>query len=118
LVSAAFSPDGSHIVTASTDGTERIWDAGTAKETALLGGYEASVNSVAFSPEGSSILTASSDTTARIWDVRVATMPTKDLLTEVCTRRLSGLTKFSRDEMRLAGYPDSMLEIDVCAGVE
>jgi len=51
-------------------------------------------------------------------DVRFATMPTKDLLTEVCTRRLDGLTKFSRDEMRLAGYPDSMPEIDVCAGVE
>ena len=31
LASAAFSPDGSRIVTASSDGTARIWDAATAK---------------------------------------------------------------------------------------
>jgi WD40 repeat protein len=31
--SAAFSPDGSRIVTASLDQTARIWDTATAKET-------------------------------------------------------------------------------------
>jgi len=45
-------------------------------------------------------------------------MSTKDLVVEVCTRRLRGLTKLSRDEMRTAGYPDSAPEIDVCAGVQ
>jgi hypothetical protein len=45
-------------------------------------------------------------------------MPTKDLVAEACTRRLRGLTKLTRDEMRLAGYPDSKPEIDVCAGVQ
>src|SRR5215475_12959407 len=36
--SAAFSPDGSQIVTASDDKTARIWDAASAKEiTVLLG---------------------------------------------------------------------------------
>jgi hypothetical protein len=33
----------------------------------------------------------------------------------VCARRLLGLTKLSRDEMRLAGYADETPEIDVCA---
>ena len=32
-------------------------------------------------------------------------------------RELRGLTKLSRDEMRLAGYPDTTPEIDVCAGI-
>jgi hypothetical protein len=41
-------------------------------------------------------------------------MPVKDLLGEACAR-LAGLTELTRDEMRLAGYPDSMREIDVCA---
>jgi hypothetical protein len=41
-------------------------------------------------------------------------MTTKGLLAEVCAR-LAGLTKLTRDEMRLAGYPDSTPEIDVCA---
>ena len=35
--SAAFSPDGSRIVTASSDNTARIWDAATGKELAILG---------------------------------------------------------------------------------
>jgi len=34
--SAAFSPDGSCIVTASWDGTARIWDAATGEEIAVL----------------------------------------------------------------------------------
>jgi WD40 repeat protein len=116
--SATFSPDGSRIVTASQDGTARIWDAGTGKEIAALHGHESAVVSAVFSPDGSRVLTASWDGTARIWDVRFATMPTKELVVEACTRRLRGLARLTRGEMRLAGYSDSMLEIDVCAGVE
>ena len=72
------------------------------------------MQSAAFSPDGSRIVTASADKTARIWDVHLQTMPVKDLLAEACAR-LAGVTKLTRDEMRLAGYPDSMTEIDVCA---
>jgi hypothetical protein len=46
--------------------------------------------------------------------VHFATMLAKNLVAEVCTRRLLGLTTLSRDEMRLAGYPDDMPAIDVC----
>ena len=42
-------------------------------------------------------------------------MPMKDLVTEACTLRLRGLTKLTREEMRLARNPDSVPEIDVCA---
>ena len=40
VFSAAFSPDGSRIVTASWDKTARIWDAASAKEIAVLRGHE------------------------------------------------------------------------------
>jgi WD40 repeat protein len=82
-------------------------------EIAVLRGHDDYVNSAAFSPDGSRIVTASLDNTARIWDVRLETMPPKGLLEEACARL--GETKLTRDEMRLAGYPESMLEIDVCA---
>ena len=117
VLSAAFSPDGTRIVTPSSDQTARIWDAASGQEIAVLRGHQGVVASAAFSPDGSRIVTASLDNTARIWDVRVATMSTKDLMNEVCTRRLRGLTTLSRDEMRLAGYADSIPEIDICDGI-
>jgi hypothetical protein len=67
------------------------------------------VASAAFSPDGSRIVTASGDKTAHIWDAHLETMSVKDLLAEACAR-LAGLTKLTRDEMRLARVP----EIDVC----
>jgi TIR domain/WD domain, G-beta repeat len=111
--SAAFSPDGSRIVTASWDKTARIWDAATAREIAVLRGHDRPASSAAFRPDGSRIVTASEDKTARIWDAHLQTMPVKDLLAEACVH-LAGVTKLTREEMRLAGYPDSMSEIDIC----
>jgi WD40 repeat protein/energy-coupling factor transporter ATP-binding protein EcfA2 len=111
--SAAFSPDGSRIVTASGDKTARIWDVATAKEIAVLRGHDDFVSSAAFSPDGSRIVTASDDKTTRVWEPRVHTMSVRDLITEACVR-LAGVTKLTREEMRLAGYPESMPEIDVC----
>jgi WD40 repeat protein len=64
VTSAAFSSDGSRIVTASFDKTARIWDVATAKEIAVLRGHEGYVLSAAFSPDGSRIVTASGDKTA------------------------------------------------------
>jgi WD40 repeat protein len=65
--SAAFSPDGARIVTASGDRTARIWDAATGKEIEVLR-HTSAVKSAAFSPDGARVVTASEDT-AIIWDV-------------------------------------------------
>jgi WD40 repeat protein len=69
VTKAAFSPDGKRIVTASYDGTARVWDAETGREIAppLKEHYDV-VLSAAFSPDGRRIVTASWDKTARLWD--------------------------------------------------
>ncbi len=68
--SAAYSPDGTRIVTASIDKTARIWDARTGAQLAVLSGHGDPVSSAAYSPDGTRIVTASYDKTARIWDAR------------------------------------------------
>jgi WD40 repeat protein len=65
---ACFSPDGVRILTASSDGTARLWDAGTGGELAALRGRENWGRSACFSPDGARILAASEDRTARLWD--------------------------------------------------
>ena len=66
--SAAFSSDGSRVVTASDDKIARVWDAKTGAVLATLSGHTDRVISAAFSPDGSRIVTASQDGTARLWD--------------------------------------------------
>jgi WD40 repeat protein/TPR repeat protein len=67
---AAYSPDGMHIVTASFDGTARIWDTRTGIELMTLSGHSGAVFSATYAPDGARIVTASGDHTARIWDAR------------------------------------------------
>lgn len=66
----AYMPDGSRIVTASSDGTARIWDTATGAEVMRLTGHGAAVTAVAVMPDGAHIVTASDDATARVWDAK------------------------------------------------
>jgi WD40 repeat protein len=66
---ATFSPYGTLIVTASGDGTARIWNAVSGQQQQVLGGLEDPVlNGAAFSPNGREVVTASAGGTATTWN--------------------------------------------------
>jgi len=65
--SAVFSPSGRLILTASIDGTARLWDVATGKEIRRFE-CDRAVTSAAFSPDGERILTGTHDGTVRLWD--------------------------------------------------
>ena len=69
IVSAAFSPDGTRIVSGGDDKIVRIWDATTGEELKALAGHLARVSSVTFSPDGARILSGSYDNSVRLWDI-------------------------------------------------
>ncbi len=68
VVSATFSADGERVVTASWDGTARIWNARAGATVAVLGKPGPRLESASFSPDGKSAVTAGSDGSARVWD--------------------------------------------------
>ena len=67
---AAFSPDGTLIVSALSNNTLKLWDAQTGKCTATLNGHSNDVNYCTFSPDGNVIVSASLDNTIKLWDAK------------------------------------------------
>lgn len=67
--SVAYSPNGSQIVTGSTDGTAKLWSAQTGN---LIRTFSESgeVWSAVFSPDGTQVLTGVADGTVKLWDVQ------------------------------------------------
>jgi WD40 repeat protein len=68
VCSIAFSPDGWQLVSASDDGTVRLWDTATGATLQTLEGHRALVCPIAFSPDGKQLASTSDDKTVRLWD--------------------------------------------------
>jgi WD40 repeat protein len=113
--SAAFSPDGTRIVTASEDNTARVWEASTGKELAQLQGHTAWVRSAAFSPDGTRIVTASEDNTARVWEVHWLTQyHGRELIKAVCQKKLVGASMLTMQDVLAAPLLYGRAYEDVC----
>ena len=79
---AVFSPDGTRVVTGSSDNTVKIWNADNGREITVADAkHDDSVVDVTFSSDGSRFLTRSLDRTVRLWEgnsgalTRVVRMP-------------------------------------------
>ncbi|WP_437572710.1 nSTAND1 domain-containing NTPase [Sorangium sp. So ce542] len=68
VVFARFSPDDRRIITASYDGTARVWNADGSGTPVVLRGHEDRVESAVFIADGQRVVTASWDKTARVWN--------------------------------------------------
>ena len=97
VLSAAFSPDGRRIATASIDQSAKLWDAETGACLLTLSGHSDLVMSVSFSPDGKRILTGSRDQTAKLWDAASG----RELLTLKGHRGWVFKAAFSRDGQRI-----------------
>ena len=75
VLSASWSPDGTQIVTASSDGTARIWSADCSSAPRVLAGHGGLIRSASWSPDGTRIVTASNDRTARVWSADGSSAP-------------------------------------------
>ena len=66
---AAFSADGSQLVSGADDNSVRLWNVADGSEAATLSGHTSYVTSVNFSADSSVIVSSSQDQSAIVWDV-------------------------------------------------
>ena len=67
VTSAAFSPDGTRVVSGSSDKTVRIWNVNTGEIERVLEGHTDDVSSVVFSPDGTRVISSTLGD-VMIWD--------------------------------------------------
>ena len=100
---AAFSSDGTRILTASADNTAKLWDIASGKVIASFVHHD-TVRCAMFSPDGAKILTASWDKTARLWDAAIP----RDLARQV--KESAGNIARTGSSVSMASSPALQLE--------
>ncbi|KIM75213.1 hypothetical protein PILCRDRAFT_13773 [Piloderma croceum F 1598] len=114
--SVAFSRDGTHIISGSSDNSVRVWDALTGAELKILNGHTGTVWSVAFSSDSTHIVFGSEDNSVQVWD---ALMGTELKMLNGHTGTVRSVA-FSRDGTRIvSGSSDNSVRVwDASTGAE
>ena len=105
-----FSPNSKYIVSASMDGTVRLWNLKGQQIGKPFKGHESSVNSVTFYPTGKYIISYGSDNILRWWNLEgqqiVKAIPLKGLKSGATTTAFSPngryiISKINEDDLQL-----------------
>ncbi len=70
VLSVAITPDGRRAISASRDGTLKVWDLASGADEKTLLGHTSSVNCVAITSDGRRAVSASKDKTLKVWDLK------------------------------------------------
>jgi WD40 repeat protein len=70
----ALTPDGQHLVSASSDKTLKLWDIASGVCERTLTGHTKWVSAVAVTPDGRDAVSASWDRTLKVWDLRTGAL--------------------------------------------
>jgi WD40 repeat protein len=107
VVHAEFSPDGRSVVTASFDGTARLWDPTTGRPSSEPLVHDGRVRSAHFSPDSTRVVTVGLNRKFRIWSVPKGE-PRSEWLP---TPGVTSWVEFSRDgrQLLLAGSTGAVL---------
>jgi len=65
----AFSPDGKLLACVLQDGTLRLWESGTWRDSGSVKIYDRKTRGISFSPDGKRVAVGCGDGTVRVWDI-------------------------------------------------
>ncbi|NEO93353.1 MAG: WD40 repeat domain-containing protein [Moorea sp. SIO3G5] len=65
----AVTPDGTMVISGSSDNTVKVWNLNTGAEVLTLKGHSARVHAVAVTPDGTRVISGASDHTVRVWSL-------------------------------------------------
>ena len=74
IQSISYNADDTRILTASEDGTVRVWDAKSGDQLLVLSNHDGGAIGAAFSPDGALIASGANDGAIRIWDAATGTL--------------------------------------------